>query len=211
MKTDELITLLVEDQTVKPGTPRLRMALYAALGLACSLAIFFAFLGIRADFGSAITDPHVVFKFIFAASLFAALWPAVLASTRPEAIVPVMNRLVLPAIILAVGIVAQLLTSPSDYWLSGMIGRYPSACLRSIPALAIGPLAVLLVLIHNGAPTRPVLSGALAGCAAGALSAFIYALHCPDDSSLFVALWYSLAIGIVTLLGAALGRYALKW
>jgi hypothetical protein len=46
---------------------------------------------------------------------------------------------------------------------------------------------------------------------AGGLAAAVYATHCPDDSPLFVAAWYSLAIGFVAVLGGFLGNRILRW
>ncbi|MEA2988814.1 MAG: hypothetical protein QOG83_1525, partial [Alphaproteobacteria bacterium] len=46
---------------------------------------------------------------------------------------------------------------------------------------------------------------------AGALGAAIYAAHCPDDSPLFIAAWYSIAIAVVAAVGAAAGRWVLRW
>ena len=40
----------------------------------------------------------------------------------------------------------------------------------------------------------PSLAGAVAGLAAGGVAATLYAAHCTDDSPLFVATWYTLAI-----------------
>lgn len=50
-----------------------------------------------------------------------------------------------------------------------------------------------------------------AGLAAGAIAAAIYAWHCPDDSPLFLATWYMIAIAGVTVGGALLGRRLLRW
>ena len=46
---------------------------------------------------------------------------------------------------------------------------------------------------------------------AGAIGAVFYAAHCPDDSPFFVASWYAIAIGAVTILGAFAGRRMLRW
>ena len=54
-------------------------------------------------------------------------------------------------------------------------------------------------------------AGAVAGLAAGGIAAAIYAWHCPDDSPLFLATWYSLAIAIVVAAGFLLGRRLLRW
>jgi hypothetical protein len=50
-----------------------------------------------------------------------------------------------------------------------------------------------------------------AGLAAGAIAAAIYAWHCPDDSPLFLATWYTITIAGVTVGGALLGRRLLRW
>ena len=48
-------------------------------------------------------------------------------------------------------------------------------------------------------------AGAMAGLVSGAVGATLYALTCPDDSTLFVATWYSIAIIAVTAASAYLG------
>ena len=52
---------------------------------------------------------------------------------------------------------------------------------------------------------------AAAGLLAGGLAATLYATHCTDDSPLFVAAWYSLAIAGVAALGALIGARWLRW
>ncbi|MGR3363098.1 MAG: NrsF family protein, partial [Maritimibacter harenae] len=79
------------------------------------------------------------------------------------------------------------------------------------PLIGLGPLAIMIAALRKGAPTRPVLTGAMAGVVAGGVAAMFYAAHCTDDSPLFVAAWYSIAIGILASLGALAGRYALRW
>jgi hypothetical protein len=77
--------------------------------------------------------------------------------------------------------------------------------------LALPVLAALLFGLRHGAPTRPTLAGAGAGLLSGALSASLYILHCPDDSPIFVAAWFTLAIAIATGIGALAGRRFLRW
>jgi hypothetical protein len=62
-----------------------------------------------------------------------------------------------------------------------------------------------------GAPTRPVLAGAIAGMLSGALGAGAFALACTDDGGLFAALWYPLAILVMAALGAVIGCRILAW
>jgi hypothetical protein len=72
-------------------------------------------------------------------------------------------------------------------------------------------LVAALAVLRKGAPSSPALAGATAGLLAGALSASIYATHCPDDSPLFFALWYVTALSIVVFAGLLSGRRILRW
>ena len=77
--------------------------------------------------------------------------------------------------------------------------------------MGIAPLALFIAALRYGAPARPTLAGAVAGLAAGGISATLYAAHCTDDSPLFVATWYTLAIAILTAAGALGGRAFARW
>ena len=92
-----------------------------------------------------------------------------------------------------------------------MVGTNSLACLGSIPLIGLGPLAIFLATLRHGAPTRPRLAGAVAGVLAGGLSATFYAAHCTDNSPLFVALWYSLAIAALALVGSLVAPRVARW
>src|SRR5262249_23701279 len=62
-----------------------------------------------------------------------------------------------------------------------------------------------------GAPMSPALAGAAAGLLAGALGATVFAMHCTNDWPVFVAIWYALAIGLISMSGLLIGRHALRW
>ena len=104
-----------------------------------------------------------------------------------------------PALI-AIAVVAELFLLPPDAWSAKLIGDNSMACLTSIPLIGIGPLAIFLLALRHGAPTRPALAGAVAGLLAGGIAATFYAAQCTDDSPLFVATWYTIAIAGLALL-----------
>jgi hypothetical protein len=92
-----------------------------------------------------------------------------------------------------------------------LIGNNSLNCLAAVPALSLAPLVGLLVSLCSAAPASPALAGAAAGLLAAASGATLYAFHCFDDSPLFVFTWYSLATGIVVLVGWQAGLRLLRW
>jgi hypothetical protein len=116
-----------------------------------------------------------------------------------------------PIVALGGSVAMELMMIPRDLWLTKLIGSNALHCLTVIPLLSIAPLAALLFVMRAGAPASPRLAGAVAGLAAAAMSATLYASNCTDDSPLFVATWYVLATAIVTAVGAFLGDRLLRW
>jgi hypothetical protein len=51
----------------------------------------------------------------------------------------------------------------------------------------------------------------MAGLGASGIAATLYATNCADDSPLFIATWFSLAILVVTVAGYLTGRRLLAW
>ena len=123
----------------------------------------------------------------------------------------VAGWLVVAPAFLSVAVLYELLAISPAHWAERLVGNYAGTCLIAIPLLSIVPLAALLIALRAGAPRIPASAGAVAGLLAGALSATLYATHCPDDSPLFVAVWYTLAVSLVTLAGALAGRRVLRW
>lgn len=73
-------------------------------------------------------------------------------------------------------------------------------CVSKMIALSIPPLIGLGVLMHRGAPTDTRRTALLVGLAAAAWGAFVFVFACPFDDPLYIAVWYSVGCGIVTLL-----------
>lgn len=92
-----------------------------------------------------------------------------------------------------------------------MMGDSWSTCSWSVLVLSLPGLACVLSAVRGMAPTRPFAAGFAAGLFAGALGAFGYSLSCPEVSPAFVALWYSLGIGLSGIVGALLGPRLLRW
>jgi hypothetical protein len=211
MNTQKLIGALAADAT--PGTPPPRMLMGATLaGVAVTATLFFILLGPRPDFMLAMHSWRFVFKFVVTLALAASTAALVANAARPEsARGPADVLLYLAPVLLLGSVIVELIAMPRASWMPRLIGHNALICMFFIPLLSFGPLVLLLFALRASAPASPSRAGALAGLLAGGLGAAFYAAHCPDDSPLFVAVWYTVAIAFVTVVGAALGRRMLRW
>ncbi len=210
MKTEELIRALVADGG-RPASVSRALVLHLGIGAALTLALFFVTLHVRADVTAALHTIPFVFKLILPLVLLLASASLLTQYSRP---VPGDRRpgiLLLAPALLAAGVIVELLTQPSNAWLPRLIGHNGVHCLSIIPMLSLAPAVSVLLAMRRGAPAQPASAGALAGIASGAIGAALYALTCPDDSPLFVATWYSIAILSVTAGTAIAGCRLLRW
>jgi len=212
MNTDQIIRALSADLSVSRFPLDVRFAATLLAGLLIALLLFGVTLGPRPDIALAIEHVRFIFKFVI--TLLLALCSALLIRrlARPGATAQRETWLLafVPAVLI-LATVAELVALPSSQWVTKLVGENAAMCLLCIPFFALPILVAALGALRAGAPTRPSLAGATAGLLAGALGAAIYAAHCPDDSPLFVAAWYSLAIAGVTVVGAIAGRLTLRW
>ena len=212
MKTENLIAALVADGPSIETSIARKVALAMACGLALSAALFIWQLGWRPDIGEARGTLPFLFKFVVTA---AVLIPATLLTAhlaRPDATPGLWGwALLIAPLLLVAGVSAELVASPINVWTAKLIGTNAVACVTLIVLLSTSPFAALFFALSQGAPAEPGLAGAVAGIAAGALAATLYAMHCTDDSPLFVATWYTIGIGVMALAGSVLGKRLLRW
>lgn len=212
MDTHDLIKTLAADAR-RPAVA-LSLAWWGAAGLAIAVAavVLFITLSPRPDIAVAAETPRFLFKFVVAIVLAASAFGLLRTLSRPGATwrknLPYLGAA--PAL-LAVAVIVELLLSPSETWAAKAIGTNYLACLTLIPLIGIGPLMVFLAALRHGAPTQPALAGTVAGLVAGGIAATLYAAHCTDDSPLFVAIWYTLAVAILALLGAVSAHRLARW
>lgn len=211
MKTDDLISALAADGKQRTTLGRSLLIALAAGALVAG-GTFFATLGVRHDIDSAMHTMRFLFKFLVTLSLAAAAIGVVWRIGRPGVPLAVPAWLLAtPVLLLMAAVVIEMMVMPQAQWSARMIGRNWMHCLLAIPALSVPTLAALLYVLRDSAPSNPGLAGAVAGLASAGVAATYYASNCTDDSPLFVATWYTLAIMLVTLAGALLGRRLLRW
>jgi hypothetical protein len=213
MQTDDLISLMsASNQPVDTGWLRRATWLCALAALAVTAGLVLLTLGARPDLASAWMTLPVIAKAALGASVAAIALALFQSSLRPG-LKPArrLPRAAVPLLLAAGWALFTLIQAPVEQWSGLIFGRYWRACLIAVPLYALLPLAVLLLLARRGAPVDGVLTGACAGLASAGLATVAYSLHCPDDAAPFLATWYTLAIAVVTGLGALILPRISRW
>jgi hypothetical protein len=212
METDQLIRTLAADNAHRARPVGFVLALSLLAAAPVSVAMFFAGLGVRPDVMTAMHNPFFDLK--FAVTLALAI-PAIAISlhlSRPEA-----SRsgwawlLLIPAGLLVAGISGEMMLPQRLPMMTRLVGSNSRLCMTAIPLMSLPLLAAALFGLRHGAPTRPAVTGAVAGLLSAGLAATLYASHCTDDSPLFVATWYTVATALVTAIGALTGARVLRF
>jgi hypothetical protein len=181
-------------------------------GLAFSSALFSLTLGVRPDILPALSTWRFDLKLsVNLVLVIAAAWVALRLSSPTTKLLSGMRALLVPALLLLAAVIYELVTVPASAWLSRAMGVNGVMCLASIIFLSVLPLTATIYALRQGAPASPAVMGAVGGLLAGALGATVFAMHCTNDSPLFVAIWYALAIGLTAIVGLLVGQYVLRW
>lgn len=211
MNTEDLINLISED-TRPPVNFSTALALATAAGALMAGLVFFLILGLRPDFAQAVMTVRFAFKFIATLALFLVAASLLESVIRPGEGAMARRWLLLlaPALLIAAAAIEMIVT-PADLWGNRLIGHNALHCLTVIPILSVPPTVFLFLVMRHGAPDHPGQAGAIAALASAGIAATLYASNCPDDSPLFVATWYPIAVLIVAAAGYFAGRRFLSW
>jgi hypothetical protein len=210
MNTDDLISALARDAALTEPPMGRRLALAFAASAFVAFALLMLLIKPRPDLAIAATTILFDLKMLLIGLLAVAAIAMLRQIARPEGQLP-RAVLILPVALLVFGLGHELATQPPALYGARLVGQNWAFCLVAIPLMAVGPLALIMTAMRSSAPADARLAGAIAGFAAGIVAALFYGIHCIDDSPLFVVTWYTIAVGLMTLLGGAIGRRVLAW
>ena len=213
MNTDELIATLAADvRPVGRNAVGRRLATGITAGAVASTLLIMETLGPRPDLWLAMHGATFWMKWGYTISLAAVAIAVTARLARPD---PGSLRhlwlIAVPVLALAAVGVGELIRTPRSGWLAMWLGHTWSKCPWLVLMLAVPIFIGLLWSFRRLAPTRLRAAGAAAGLAAGAFSATVYCLHCPEVSAIFVLTWYSLGILLAASIGALVGPRLLRW
>ena len=215
MDTDLLIRTLAADNAHReqPVGSVLATALAAAAPVCIVMyLVIFSILGFRPNLGTAIHSPFYDLKFLVTLALAISAVAISLHLSRPEASLAGWAWLLLiPVGLLAFGIAGEMMMPQRLPMMTRLVGSNSKVCMTVIPLLSLPLLVAALVALRHGAPARPAVAGAMAGLLSAGFAAALYASQCIDDSPLFVATWYTIAVAMVTGIGALAGSKLLRF
>ena len=211
--TDDLIARLA-DAPARVGRrdAALRLTVAVLAGGVVTFAILIGWLGLRPDLAEAIHRVTIWMKWAYTASIAAIALIVVRRLARPETSrAPELWLLALPVGLLLATALAQLALTPRDERMAAWLGHSSRDCGMRIVVLAAPIFLGLLLAFRRFAPTRPQLTGAIMGLAAGGVGATLYGFACPETSALFVVTFYSLGMATAMLIGLLIGPRFLRW
>ncbi|KKC37462.1 hypothetical protein WH87_13160 [Devosia epidermidihirudinis] len=211
--TEELIARLTAD--LKPVRPTaMRRLLIAVLvpALLVSAGLMLIWLGLRPDISAAFGNMMFWTKLGYTAALALFGLVATLALSRPDGHIrwPWIAALLVLAGMVVAGFTQLILAGP-DNMMPLIIGSSALVCPLYVVVLSLPVLAAALAALRRFAPGRPTLAGFAAGIMSGGIGASIYSFHCDENGLMFLALWYTLGIAVVAIIGAVAGRFLLRW
>jgi len=211
MKTDVLIEMLARGAGPAPrAAVARRLVPVMVLGLMASSLLALLVIGPLPSVMFLTPAPWIKLVYALLLAGAAAVLTARLARPIARLLAPRAAVVSVIAAMALLGVVALGLT-PQEDRLSAVLGQTWLMCPWLLMGFSLPSLAGILWAVKGLAPTQPKRAGFACGLLAGAIGAAGYSLACPESSATFVAIWYTLGIGLTALLGRALGPRSLRW
>lgn len=213
METDDLIqTLSAKPTPVAPGAVARRILAGLGLGAFTSTLLMIAWLGVRPDLREAMATGMFWVKFAYTLLTGLFLTAALTRLSRPGGKLGAFAVAIgVPLAALVAMAAVRLMRADPEMRMPLMMGDSADVCPWRIFIIGLPVLAGAVWAMRGLAPTRLTAAGLVAGGCAGAFGAAIYGFHCDETASPFVAIWYTLGIGAVAVLGGLAGSRWLRW
>lgn len=213
MNQAALIQALCDDLTPTISTPATQGLSWALLiGGGMALAAMIATLGVQPGLDHGPAQTALLFKAGVTIAVAMLALRSLAAMARPGAAkVPLLPGLAGAVAAMVCAGLGQMLVAGEAVGGNLVFGASWQACPWRIAALSLPLMASLFWALRRQAPVHLQRTGAVAGLCSGACAAGIYALACPEQSAVFMLLWYGLGIGMATLAGLLAGPRLLRW
>jgi hypothetical protein len=213
MRTEALIKALSDD--LKPVRPRsvIRDAAILCIVGIVELIAFFAAGLTRPDMHHAMHMPSFWWKMVSMGIIAVCGITVALLSADPLR-TPRIGLRWLAACVVAIFASAWFIDSVQDGYgelLKRLDWTMGIQCTWKMVVLAVPFVIALGILIRRGAPTDRFRTSLAAALGSAAWGAFVFVFACPSDDVLYIAVWYTLGCGLVTLIGRSILARLFRW
>jgi hypothetical protein len=176
--TDDLIRSLASAAGARRSASlHAAFAVTVAASLACALLLVFSVIGIRHDFADMAVRMPFGFKLAYTGSLVVGTSVVALYAATPGASATALYALAPAIIFLALGVIFD----PTAFPIMGRTNTAVAFCVGSILFLSLPSMILTFVVMRKGAPTQPLLAGAVVGMVSASVGAMAYTLACQND------------------------------
>lgn len=211
MKTEQLMDMLARNAGPAPrAVVARRLIPIVVMGILCSGLLALMIIGPLPVENFQTPAPWIKLAYASLLAVGAGLLAGRLSRPVAELLLPRLLVWLAVSVMLLVGAVALSLT-PAEKRIDAILGHTWLMCPWTLMAFSLPALAGIFWALRGLAPTQLPQAGWASGLLAGALGAMGYALACPEPSSTFVAIWYTLGLAITALIGRLLGPVLLRW
>ena len=187
----------------------------AAIALLCTaqLALVLGLGMVRPDMAAAMARPSLWWKFGSLGLL--ALIGGATAILSFDPVVSPRRGLRWLALALAACLAAGVLIDASGEGFAALGARLDwrggVQCAAKMVLLSLPALFGMGLLMRRGAATEPGPTSLAVGAAAAAWGAFVFVFACPHDDPFYIAVWYAVGCGLVSLAARLLLPVLTRW
>lgn len=213
--TNDLIAQLAQDTkpAKKPLHPGLLMLLLLGVLFVYSIGAQ-VYLGLRPDLANRLTDPWFEAETVALWFLIITSAVASITAMAPDAYQKPI-RLQLPYVVFAALIVIlgyqMIFIQDMSKLVTEVTNTAGMECSICIALISLIPSALIFALIRQGATVHPLMAGSYAVLTATGVGCFALRLAEPNDSLMHLTQWHYLPTLLFAMIGAALGKWLLKW
>ena len=213
MRTEEFVEALSHD--LKPIRPRSALcdAVILCVVGALELAAFFGAGLMRPDMHHAVNMPSFWWKIASMGVItVSGVTIAVLSADPTRSPRAGLRWLAICiAVIFATGWLVDSMHDGFGELLKRLDWTMGIQCTWKMVALSVPLVVALSILIRRGAPTDRFGTSLAAALGSAAWGAFVFVFACPSDDALYIAVWYTVGCGIVTLIGRSILARLFHW
>lgn len=213
MSNNHLVDKLVDG--LQPVRPRRagRDVLILAVVCLVELVLFLSLGAMRPDIGAAMENPSFWWK-LGSLGVIALVGAAVAILSFDPVQSPRQGLRWLVGIVAAALIAGWFIDASHAGWpiLAARLNWQNGVwCVGKVIILSLPPMIGLGLLMRRGAPTDAAGTALSVGIAAAGWGAFVFVFACPYDDPLYIALWYTVGCGFVSLLARLLLPPLTRW